>query len=182
MASNDDTTKLSVVVGSCVLFLQTSERNKQTTSWLRMGLRSRSAKTAKASAKANAKSNVKANVAPQPQPPQRASGHLLQRAFNSQFELSAEDVLSVAYWIRQVLALLVGVIFGFMQLTGFTAILGFLGAALMAPTAMLSMFRELDFDDINKRSSLQTEGIAPALALFILTWTISYTVFLPQPS
>lgn len=105
---------------------------------------------------------------------------MLQRVFDSNTPLTPEDAISAAHWIRQILGVVVGIVYGLIQLTGFTGFMSFFTLALMLPTTLMSMFHELDFDEINKHNSIQTEGLFPAMALFVLSWTISYTVRLPQ--
>ncbi|CAN8072459.1 unnamed protein product [Agarophyton chilense] len=147
-----------------------------------MGLRSRSSKTTRTKQKASAvesKAHVNDQTAQQPQAQQQRK-FLVQRVLNSDLPLSSEDAVDAVHWIRQIMAIFIGTAFGILQLKGFPAILTFFSVSLLAPTAILSFFHELDLEEINKHHTIQTEGALPSMALFILSWTLSYTVFLPQ--
>lgn len=140
-----------------------------------MGVRSRSAKSTKASTKT--KEPVKFQVKEKTQ--DEASGSLWKNILDPDSDISPTEVLKAAHWIRQMLAVLLGFVFGAFQLTGFPAIVTFISLSFMGPTALLSSIRELDIEEINKTNTIQMEGFVPATALFILTWVVSYTVFLP---
>ncbi|PXF46289.1 hypothetical protein BWQ96_03945 [Gracilariopsis chorda] len=142
-----------------------------------MVLRSRSSKSAKTQVKSNSKES-NADKTDQQQQLQQKATYLLQRVFDSTTTLTPEDAIAAAHWIRQILGIVVGIVYGLIQLTGFTGIMSFFTLALMLPTTLMSIFHELDFDEINKHNNIQTEGLFPAMALFVLSWTLSYTVFL----
>lgn len=107
---------------------------------------------------------------------------LVSKVFEPGYALSPSEVISAAHWIRQILAIIVGAIFGLMQLKGFPPVMTYCVLALTTPHTVLSAMHELDLDEIATKGSIQYEGFFPAAALFFLSWIISYTIFLPAAS
>ena len=58
----------------------------------------------------------------------------------------------------------------------------FILAGAMVPPVLLSITNEIDAEEISAVGSIQTEGMMPAFALFLLSWILSYTVCLPPAS
>lgn len=81
--------------------------------------------------------------------------------------------------MRQSLALVVGVAYGAMKVTGQIGLTTFLSLAILAPASIVRQLQApLDEDEVSKIGSLATEGLMPSFALFLLSWIISYTVAL----
>lgn len=143
-----------------------------------MGARSRAGKGTKAAAAAKA-----AKPAP-PKPnakPEKALS-LWQRVTTTDVELTPEEALRAVHWLRQGLGILIGFLYGLIPLLGTPAILSYFLLATMVPPAIMSLWNELDIEEIAKTSPIQTEGLMPSTALFMLTWIVSYTMFLPPRS
>lgn len=142
-----------------------------------MGARSRAGKSTKAAA---AKTAKEAKTPPTAALAKEQS--LWEKVSRKDIELSTEEALRAVHWIRQLVGFTVGIVFGFIPLLGAPAILGFFTISTVAPPAIMSISNELDTEEIAKTSPIQTEGFMPATALFLLTWIVSYTVFLPPSS
>lgn len=146
-----------------------------------MGARSRAGKGSKGGAekgkaavtKADAKRDAATLAAPK---------SLWAKAFDKDVELTVQEALSAAHWIRQATAVVVGTSFGVLQLKGAPAIMTYILVSALFPSALLSFSNELDAEEIAKVAPIQMEGMMPAMALFLLTWILSYTVFLPPSS
>lgn len=138
-------------------------------------------KSGKASAKAKAKREINAaasekknnNSAPTPTTPS-----LFTRAFQSDAKLEPAEIIDVSYWLRQVIALFMGVVYGATKVTGQIGITSFLCSAIMVPPAFIKRIHPFDEDELGKIGSVSTEGLMPGFALFILSWIVTYTVFL----
>lgn len=148
-----------------------------------MGVRSRAGKGSKGTAEAKgkavvAKGDANTGATAAAAPPKS----LWAKAFDKNAELTAQEALSAAHWIRQATGVVVGTAFGVLQLKGAPAIMTFIVVSALFPSALLSFSNELDAEEIAKIAPIQMEGMMPALALFLLTWIISYTVFLPPSS
>lgn len=77
---------------------------------------------------------------------------------------------------KQSLGLLLGVLFGWASLTGLFGFGLFLFAQYGLTLAFCSARLDLDEDEIS-RQDIASEGLLPGLALFLLSWTLSYTQF-----
>lgn len=83
-----------------------------------------------------------------------------------------EIVLDSLYWIKQILAIIIGLASGSMHLTGFTIILGF--GILISVGSLFYAWQ------IAKASELEpweivTEAFGPSFFCFVLTWTLTFT-------
>lgn len=142
-----------------------------------MGVRSR---PGKGSAKPADKG--KARTEATPEPPAPVSRLLWGKVLDKTYELTPQEVLNASHWLRQTIAVAFGTVFGVLQLTGAPCIMTFILAGAMVPPVLLSITNEIDAEEISAVGSIQTEGMMPAFALFLLSWILSYTVCLPPAS
>lgn len=105
--------------------------------------------------------------------------NLFAKIFQPGSMLTPTESLTAVHWIRQILAILTGILFGALRLTGYPPVMAFFAVSYTAPFTLLSSIRQLDLEEITDAGSIQTEGFFPATALFYLSWIISYTIFLP---
>lgn len=141
-----------------------------------MGVRSRPGKDAKSAEKG------KNRTAAAPETPLPDSRLLWSKAFDKTYELTSQEALNAAHWLRQAIGIAFGISFGVLQLTGAPCVMAFLFGGAMLPPAVLSLTNEIDVEEISKIGTIQTEGMMPGFALFLLSWILSYTVFLPPGS
>ena len=87
------------------------------------------------------------------------------------------------YWLRQVVAGGVGVVWGFVQLEGWVAILAF--AAVLEIVVMLHKNAtadededDLDDDDDDKAAPSRFAGFMPAFGMFLCAWIFCYNLAL----
>lgn len=84
-----------------------------------------------------------------------------------------DDVLDAVYWFRQVLAIIMGVIWGFL---GFTGILGIASFAVLNSIAAYSIANQTGYDfDPDEYYLSVKEGFMATLATFLVTWIVTYT-------
>lgn len=136
-----------------------------------MGVRQRSDKSTKQQQTSD-KSSAQSQTPPAPKT-------LWQKVISKQVQLNPEEALRATHWVRQVEGVIIGTIFGVAQFKGALTILTFLFLSVMGAPALLSLTNELDIEEIAQVSSIQTEGLMPSFALFLLSWIITYTMFLP---
>ncbi|XP_053309772.1 respirasome Complex Assembly Factor 1 [Spea bombifrons] len=86
-----------------------------------------------------------------------------------------DEFLDVIYWIRQILAIILGVIWGIVPLKGFVGIAIF--CALNAGLLYLyfSSFQQVDEEEYGGTWELTKEGFMTSFALFLVVWVIFYT-------
>lgn len=84
-----------------------------------------------------------------------------------------DDVLDAVYWCRQVLAILMGIIWGIL---GFTGVLGISSFAVLNSIAAYAIANHTgyDFDPDENYLSIK-EGFMTTFATFLVTWIVTYT-------
>lgn len=86
-----------------------------------------------------------------------------------------DDILDALYWIRQVAAILAGPVAG---LAGARGVSTFALFVTSAASAGLSWARAVgvDEEDVGGVGALLGEGLSQAIALFVLLWSLFYSV------
>lgn len=88
-------------------------------------------------------------------------------------EWQEDELLDTVYWMRQTLAVVSGVFWGFLPLTGLWAFLGYL--ALINLTVIIFVnTQQIEIDDFGGPMVFM-EGLPPAIATFLLFWIGTYT-------
>lgn len=84
-----------------------------------------------------------------------------------------DDVLDTVYWFRQVLAIIMGIIWGFL---GFTGVLGIASFAVLNSIAAYAIANRTGYDfDPDEYYLSVKEGFMTTLATFLVTWIVTYT-------
>ncbi|XP_076030093.1 GEL complex subunit OPTI [Oratosquilla oratoria] len=93
---------------------------------------------------------------------------------NSQWP-DKDEFLDVIYWSRQVLGIILGLIWGFIPLKGFIGLFLFciLNAAIMYFYA--SSFQSVDEEEYGGMWELTKEGFITSFAGFLVMWIIMYS-------
>lgn len=84
-----------------------------------------------------------------------------------------DEVLDAVYWSRQALAIFMGLIWGFLGLTGFVGIISFAVINSLAAYAIANN-TGYDFDPDESYASVK-EGFMTTFATFLVTWIVTYT-------
>lgn len=82
----------------------------------------------------------------------------------------------VLHWLRQALALVFGVLFGLIPLTGLLPIIAFVALSSGAMYAVYSLYLKLDAEDFGGDGTLLQEGLFASMTLFFLSWTLVYSL------
>lgn len=84
-----------------------------------------------------------------------------------------DEVLDAVYWFRQVLALVMGLIWGYLGLTGIISIIAF---AIINSIAAYGLANNTgyDFDPDESYASVK-EGFMTTFATFLVTWIVTYS-------
>lgn len=94
--------------------------------------------------------------------------------FNRNYQWNDKDeVLDAVYWSRQVLAILMGLLWGFLGLTGMLGIGSFVVINSLAAHAIANN-TGYEFDPEENYLSLK-EGFATTFATFLVTWIVTHT-------
>ncbi|XP_070766301.1 GEL complex subunit OPTI [Enoplosus armatus] len=98
------------------------------------------------------------------------------KAFNSNTVWEEKDeFLDVIYWLRQIIAVILGVIWGVAPLKGFLGIAIFCIINAGVLYVYFSSFLQIDEEEYGGTWELTKEGFMTSFALFLVVWIIFYT-------
>jgi len=84
-----------------------------------------------------------------------------------------DEVLDAVYWFRQILSLFMGILWGFLNLTGFVGIISFCILNSIAAYAIANN-TGYEFDPDESLLSVK-EGFMATFATFLVSWIVTYT-------
>ncbi|KAJ8257857.1 hypothetical protein GJAV_G00190480 [Gymnothorax javanicus] len=109
-----------------------------------------------------------------------ANGAVKQSTWSKVFNSNAvweekDEFLDVIYWFRQIIAVVLGVIWGIVPLKGFLGIAIFciINAGLLY--VYFSSYQQVDEEEYGGTWELTKEGFMTSFALFLVVWIIFYT-------
>ncbi|XP_035378256.1 uncharacterized protein RAB5IF isoform X2 [Electrophorus electricus] len=88
---------------------------------------------------------------------------------------SQDEFLDVVYWFRQIIAVVLGVIWGVAPLKGFLGIAIFCIINAGVLYVYFSSFQQVDEEEYGGMWELTKEGFMTSFALFLVVWIIFYT-------
>ena len=80
----------------------------------------------------------------------------------------------VLYWLRGCLGLLLGIVWAVLKMEGQIGLISYVAASSLVIFLYYNTYVEADVQDFGQ-FELITSGFMPALAIFVLTWSILYT-------
>jgi len=86
-----------------------------------------------------------------------------------------DHLLDALYWLRQVLGLALGLLFGLIPLKGLLALALFAAASVAAGYFYCTSFQGVDEEDYGGLWELTKEGFMTSFAGFLVTWIIVYS-------
>ena len=90
-------------------------------------------------------------------------------------EWEKTELLDALYWIRQVVALVVGPVFGLMGVEGALGLSLAVGILWVGMFAWYGKFMQVDVEEMGQWE-LASEGTFPAFALLLLGWIATYSL------
>mmetsp|Transcript_28644 Transcript_28644/g.48353 ORF Transcript_28644/g.48353 Transcript_28644/m.48353 type:complete len:136 (-) Transcript_28644:336-743(-) len=78
------------------------------------------------------------------------------------------------HWLRQIIALICGILFGVLPITGTAGIATFLMLNTYLPYLYYTSYANVNIDDFGAQKLL-FEGYQPSAALFMLAWVLVYS-------
>lgn len=103
----------------------------------------------------------------------RSKGTLLN-IFDKNFIWEDRDeVLDAIYWFRQILALVLGIVWGFLGLTGYFGTLSYIVLSSLVAYGV-SQNSGYEFDPDENLMSVK-EGFMTTFATFLVSWIVTYT-------
>ncbi|XP_017774207.1 PREDICTED: uncharacterized protein C20orf24 homolog [Nicrophorus vespilloides] len=103
-------------------------------------------------------------------------GSVLSRAFQSNAEWpDKEEFLDVIYWSRQIIGIIVGIVWGLVPIKGFMGLVLFMLVNAAIIYIYYSNFQNIDEEDYGGAWELTKEGFMTSFAGFLVTWIIIYS-------
>ncbi|KTF74159.1 hypothetical protein cypCar_00048870 [Cyprinus carpio] len=90
-------------------------------------------------------------------------------------EAVLDEFLDVVYWFRQIIAVVLGVIWGVAPLKGFLGIAIFCVINAGVLYVYISSFQQVDEEEYGGTWELTKEGFMTSFALFLVVWIIFFT-------
>eukprot|EP01119_Soliformovum_irregulare_P003556 TRINITY_DN1422_c0_g1_i1.p1 TRINITY_DN1422_c0_g1~~TRINITY_DN1422_c0_g1_i1.p1 ORF type:complete len:118 (+),score=26.40 TRINITY_DN1422_c0_g1_i1:57-410(+) len=109
-------------------------------------------------------------------PPQKTSNEsFFAKALAKDVEWEKDDLFNVVHWVRQIVAVILGLVWGIIPLQGIVGVMSFL---LLNPTIMFTYYTKyLGVDDEEMgRTELIQEGFMSSFGLFLVCWITSYNI------
>ena len=94
-----------------------------------------------------------------------------------EYSPTKEEFVHLSLVFKQTLALVLGLLAGIMQVKGSMGIIGFLVISSLVYMFYCKNYLETD-EDVIENYKIFSEGMFPAFAMFILTWTVTNTYML----
>lgn len=124
--------------------------------------------------------STKLNNQQQQQQSQHQNGHLSPFKFAKLVDPEAswdkDQLGDVLHWIRQIVALVCGLIWGAIPLTGGLWIVAFLVISSAIIYSYYAMLLKVDEEDFGGHGALLQEGLFASITLFLLAWTLVYSL------
>ncbi|GMR59630.1 hypothetical protein PMAYCL1PPCAC_29825, partial [Pristionchus mayeri] len=86
-----------------------------------------------------------------------------------------DDLLDVLYWGRQVFALVVGIVFGVIPLSGILAIAAYAAVSTLVGQYFVVNYQGADEEQMGGFWELAKEGFGTAFATFLVAWITTYS-------
>eukprot|EP00455_Lapot_gusevi_P010964 TRINITY_DN1502_c0_g1_i2.p1 TRINITY_DN1502_c0_g1~~TRINITY_DN1502_c0_g1_i2.p1 ORF type:complete len:121 (+),score=26.39 TRINITY_DN1502_c0_g1_i2:70-432(+) len=102
-------------------------------------------------------------------------GQKWKKALRRNIDWEKNDLLEVIHWVRQLVALVCGFVWGVIPITGFVGLLGFAIASALGLYMYYTKYLGVE-DEVHGRFDLLSEGFLPSFALFMVTWICVYSL------
>ncbi|XP_067950181.1 GEL complex subunit OPTI-like [Watersipora subatra] len=86
-----------------------------------------------------------------------------------------DDFLDAIYWLRQVLSLVFGILWGFLLVQGFIGLVTFLLTNCFLVYLYTTTFQNVDEEDYGGMVEILKEGMMSSFATFLVSWIIVYS-------
>ncbi|KAK6184748.1 hypothetical protein SNE40_007150 [Patella caerulea] len=86
-----------------------------------------------------------------------------------------DDFLDVIYWLRQILGVVMGLIWGLIPLKGFVGLALFFLINVAIVYIYYSSFQKVDEEDYGGSSEILKEGLMTSFSSFMVAWIILYS-------
>jgi hypothetical protein len=86
-----------------------------------------------------------------------------------------DEFLDVLYWLRQVLCLVLGLVWGVIPLHGYVGMTLFLAVSAGVVYSYFALYQRVEEEEYGGAWELLKEGFMTSFAVFLVNWIITYT-------
>ncbi|KAK0061824.1 respirasome Complex Assembly Factor 1 [Biomphalaria pfeifferi] len=86
-----------------------------------------------------------------------------------------DEFLDVIYWMRQILGLLLGIVWGIIPMRGFIGLALFLLVNVAIVYIYYNSFQKVDEEEYGGTSEILKEGLMTSFSSFLVAWIILYS-------
>lgn len=98
------------------------------------------------------------------------------KAFTSEAAWSDKDeFLDVIYWLRQILGIILGIIWGLLPLKGIFGLALFFAVNVLITYLYLSTFQKVDEEEYGGLTEILKEGLMTSFSSFLVLWILLYS-------
>ncbi|GFR65084.1 rab5 interacting protein [Elysia marginata] len=101
---------------------------------------------------------------------------LFTKAIQPEYQWNDKDeFLDVIYWMRQIMGLVLGLVWGFIPLKGFVGLALFFLVNVAIVYLYYSSFQRVDEEEYGGASEILKEGLMTSFSSFLVSWIILYS-------
>eukprot|EP00899_Mesostigma_viride_P022840 jgi/Mesvir1/3740/Mv15016-RA.1 len=104
-----------------------------------------------------------------------AKPSIMEKFFKNGQPWEKEELETAIHWMRQVLALVTGILWGIVPVTGIGGVFFFFLFNVLAVRFYYTSRLGIDSEDFGGHYELAREGMATAFSVFLLSWVITYS-------
>ncbi|XP_060599084.1 GEL complex subunit OPTI-like [Ruditapes philippinarum] len=109
-------------------------------------------------------------------PPPPTFSETLSRAFTSEAKWTDKDeFLDVIYWMRQILGILLGLIWGLLPLKGIVGLALFFAVNIVITYIYFTSYQKVDEEEYGGVSEILKEGLMTSFSSFVVLWILLYS-------
>ncbi|KAH3768317.1 respirasome Complex Assembly Factor 1-like [Dreissena polymorpha] len=98
------------------------------------------------------------------------------KAFTSKAKWTDKDeFLDVIYWLRQILGVLLGVVWGLLPLKGILGLALFFAVNVLITYIYFTSFQKVDEEEYGGISEILKEGLMTSFSSFVVMWILLYS-------
>jgi len=86
-----------------------------------------------------------------------------------------DEFLDVIYWLRQIVGVILGLIWGVIQVKGIVGLLLFLALNVIITYVYLNTYQKVDEEEFGGLTEILKEGLMTSFSSFLVAWIIVYS-------
>lgn len=100
----------------------------------------------------------------------------INKAFSSESNwVDKDEFLDVVYWMRQILGLILGIIWGLIPLKGIIGLILFFAINVGIVYVYYNSFQKIDDEEYGGPSEILKEGLMTSFSTFLVAWILFYS-------